>query len=134
MRYLGVMTDEMPEQMLAQIQKMIDQSSGQASAVLMNVSPANAQTVTVLPTTKKEIFLNISPSVDLTTLNIVLPNNADAPLGQRCFIGSTKQIATCTITSAIQVNSGVLMFSPGDNAAFVRNNTSPQTWSRVLTS
>lgn len=134
MNYLGVMTDEMPQAMLDKVQQLIDRAMGQGVAVLMNVSPTNGQTVTVLPTTKKEIFLNISPATDLATLNIILPNNTDAPLGQRCFIGSTRQIATCTISSSIQVNSGVLMFSPGDNAAFVRNNTSPQTWSRVLTS
>lgn len=123
-----------PDLTQAQVLQMIADGTASQSAVLMNVTPTDGQTITVLPTTKKEIFLNIAPATDLATLTINLPTNTDAPLGQRCFIGSTKQIANCSVTSTIQVNSGSLMFSPGDNAAFVRNNTTPQTWSRVLVS
>lgn len=118
----------------AQVQQMINDAMSSTSAVLMNVTPTEGQVINVAPTTKKEIFLNLSPATDLNAVTINLPANTDAPLGQRCFIGSTKQIAVCTITSSIQVNSGAIMFSPGDNAAYVRNNTTPQTWSRVLVS
>lgn len=112
--------------------------SGDAQAIktmlepmMINMTPAEGQTVVVPATSKKEIFLNLTPAADLDMVNVTLPAGFE---GQRCFVSSTKTIANCHMGAAqgITVNNADIMFSPGDNAAYVFNK--PNTWSRVLTS
>lgn len=124
-----------PDVTQASVQQMISDAVGSAAQPLViDLVPTEGQTITVPNTTVKEIFLNLAPAADLTNVTINLPSNTTALAGQRCFIGSTRQIANCTVTSSLTVYNGSLMFSPGDNAAFVRNNNAPHTWSRVLVS
>lgn len=100
--------------------------------MVLNLVPTEGQTITLPATTRKEIFVNLKPTTNLLALTINLPTNA-VDEGQRCFVGSTRQIDSCVLKAAgLTVNNAALMFSVGDNAAFVRNEQS--TWSRVLTS
>lgn len=98
--------------------------------MVMDIVPADGQTITVPATDRKEIFLNLAPAGDLQMLTVIMPKGYP---GQRCFVGSTKGVWTCHMTAdGMTVNNADIMLSPGDNAAYVCNRN--LTWSRVLTS
>ncbi len=110
----------------------LDAMADRLKPMVMNVVATEGQTITVPDTNKREIFLNLEPATDLNSVRVNLPTNA-VDAGQRCFLGTTRQVMSCTLYAAgMQVNSPDLMLSPGDNAAYVRNKTN--TWSRVLVS
>lgn len=130
MKYVGVATEEMKEPSSAKVQQMINEALTASTApMIMNVTPTEGQTVTI-PDTDKEVILNLSPTADLNNLQVNLPGNSAGRVAQRIFIGSTRQIANCTFASALPVNNNTVMFSPGDNVAFLRNL--PNVWSRLI--
>lgn len=91
--------------------------------------PTEGQTID-LPDVDREIVVNLAPLTDLNELTINLPENSPGRVGQRLFISSTKQIANVTCGGGLTVNNPTVMFSPGDNVVFFRNE--PNTWSRLI--
>jgi|GEM_PF-2977463 len=99
--------------------------------LVMTVAAKEGQVIAIPASDKRDIILNLEPAADLNMITVQLPQSSAE--GQRCFIGTTRQIMTCQLTAgSTPVNNAVLMFSAGDNAAFIRNKSN--TWSRVLTS
>lgn len=98
-------------------------------ATVFNEVPVEGGTIT-LPNVDDEIVLNMAPATDLTNLTINLPGNNPGKVGQRIFIASTRQISNVTVSGALPVNNNVVMFSPGDNVVFFRNQ--PSSWSRLI--
>lgn len=130
MDYTGVAVNALSSQENADVRQMINEAMGAVIApIVMNVTPTEGQTITI-PSTDKEVILNLTPAVDLNALQVNLPNNANGRQGQRIFVGSTRQIAACTFAGGLQVNNGSFMFSRGDNVAFIRNM--PNIWSRII--
>lgn len=115
------------------------QSSAEVAAMAERLKPLvitvvakEGQVITIPASDKREIYVNLEPATNLDSVRINLPTNA-VQIGQRCFVGTTRQIMSCTLyADGMIVNSPELMLSPGDNAAYVRNKS--ETWSRVLVS
>jgi hypothetical protein len=85
--------------------------------------------VVTLPSTIREIFLNLKSSTPLSEVSVMLPSNADPRVGQRVFISSNAQIDQFTVTASDTVFGGSTMYSPGDNFVWVQNDV--EIWSRV---
>ena len=119
--YKGVATDEM--------EKLLSDMQASLTSMTIDVVPVEGGTVT-LPSTNRELIINLNPAANLNALTLVLPNEASSKMGQRVFIASTRQIATLTATGTSTVNNPTVMFSPGDNYVYFKNK--PNTWSRII--
>lgn len=97
--------------------------------LVVNAAPTEGSTID-LPDVDQEIVLNLAPATDLANLTINLPGNSPGRTGQRLFIGSTREIANVTCAGGLTVNNPTVMFSPGDNVVFFRNQ--PAVWSRLI--
>lgn len=114
----------------ANVQAMVDQAMGAAlTQWVLNQAVTEGQTVTI-PDTDKDFTLNLlTGGASLNTVNVVLPGNSAGRVGQRGFVNCDGPVANVNFTSAIQVNNSDVMFSPGDNYVYYRNQ--PNIWSRV---
>jgi hypothetical protein len=113
------------------VQAMVDSAMDAAMAQLViNQATAEGQTIT-LPATNQSITLNLlTGGSALTQVNVSLPGNSDGFVGQRVFVNSDGQVAQVSFSAgANQVNNADVMFSPGDNYVYYRNQ--PTIWSRV---
>ena len=96
---------------------------------VLNQSVTEGQTVTI-PDTDKDFTLNLlTGGASLNAVNVVLPGNSAGRVGQRGFVNCDGQVANVNFSSAIQINNSDVMFSPGDNYVYYRNQ--PNIWSRV---
>lgn len=120
-KYKGVATDEM-EVLLGEMQMSL-------TSMTIDVTPTEGGIVT-LPSTNRELIVNLNPATNLNAMTLVLPNEASSKMGQRVFIASTRQIANLTATGTATVNNPTVMFSPGDNYVYFKNK--PNTWSRII--
>jgi hypothetical protein len=112
------------------LQAMVDSAMDAAMAQMVVSEPViEGQTVT-LPNTNQNITLNLlTGGATLLQVGVVLPGNADGFVGQRVFVNSDGQVGVVSFSSANQVNNSDVMFSPGDNYVYYRNQ--PTIWSRV---
>ena len=113
------------------LQAMVDTAMEAAMEQMMiNAPVVEGQTIT-LPSTNQSITLNLlAGGSTLLQVNVVLPANADGFVGQRVFVNSDGQVGVVSFTAgANQVNNSDVMFSPGDNYVYYRNQ--PTIWSRI---
>jgi len=107
-------------------------SSAMAEALtqwVLNQTVVEGQTVTI-PNTDKDFTLNLlTNGASLNQVNVVLPGNTGGRVGQRGFVNCDGQVLNVNFSSAIQINNSDVMFSPGDNYVYYRNQ--PNIWSRV---
>lgn len=113
------------------VQAMVDAAMDSAMAqMVLNQSVIEGQTIT-LPSTNQSITLNLlTGGAALNQVNVTLPVNADGYVGQRVFVNSDGQVGQVSFSAGSnQVNNADVMFSPGDNYVYYRNQ--PTIWSRV---
>lgn len=112
------------------VQSMVEEAMATAMAqMVINQSVIEGQQIT-LPNTNQSITLNLlTGGATLNQVRVVLPGNTDGEVGQRVFVNSDGQVGVVSFTSSVQVNNSDVMFSPGDNYVYYRNQ--PTIWSRV---
>lgn len=112
------------------VQSMVESAMAEAMAqMVINQAVVEGQQIT-LPNTNQSITLNLlTGGSSLNQVGVVLPGNTDGQVGQRVFVNSDGQVGVVSFTSANQVNNPEVMFSPGDNYVYYRNQ--PNIWSRV---
>lgn len=112
------------------VQEMVDEAMGEAlSQWVLSQTVTEGQTVTI-PDTDKDFTLNLlTGGASLNAVNVVLPGNASGRVGQRGFVNCDGPVANVNFSSSIQINNADVMFSPGDNYVYYRNQ--PNIWSRV---
>lgn len=113
--------------MMAQDIEQIKSMMG--SPLSLSFVPTNASTIN-LPSISNDMFVNLSPTTDLSTLTIVLPSESAGRENQALRIRSTRNIASLVITGATTVDNAEVMLSANGVTVFFK--FAPNTWSRTI--
>lgn len=119
-----------PDLSQAEVQQMIDVALGGAmDPVNVSYTPINGQTID-LPDTDRDMFVNLTPATDLSTLTVVLPPETASRENQRLVMRSSRNITEITVTGATTIDNAIVMLSAGSVTVFFK--FAPNLWSRTV--
>lgn len=112
------------------IQTMINSSVDDATGRMsVGYAPTDGQTIS-LPATDRDLFVNLTPATDLSTLTIELPPEAASRDNQRLVMRSSRNITEITVIGATTIDNAIVMLNSGSVTVFFK--FAPNLWSRTV--
>lgn len=103
----------------------------QAALARVNVAvtPTEGQVI-VLPSTGRDLFVNLTPATDLAAITVTLPPEAVSGQNQRLVMRSSRNITAVTVNGATTVDNAEVMLNAGSVTVFFK--FAPNLWSRTV--
>lgn len=101
--------------------------SGTGSRTIINAAPASGNTI-VLPDGSRDIQLWASPAANIAACTVTLPTDAGSFIGQRVWIGFSRNVTALTVNGATQIYNAPTTINAGDFFTMVK--VAANTWAR----